>query len=90
MARYIGNIPYRNPDEEAYNFRTRPYTRSTDMTVDGNGRVTSVTYGDVRLTSITYDVENKITGYVETIGSSSYTVTITYDAAGDVTSVTRA
>lgn len=90
MARYIGNIPYRNPDEEAYNFRTRPYTRSTDMTVDGNGRVTSVTYGDLRLSSITYDVENKITGYVETIGSSSYTVTITYDAAGDVTSVTRA
>lgn len=90
MARYIGNIPYRNPDEEAYNFRTRPYTRSTDMTVDGNGRVTSVTYGDLILSSITYDVENKITGYVETIGSSSYTVTITYDAAGDVTSVTRA
>ena len=90
MARYIGNIPYRNPDEEAYNFRTRPYVRSTDMTLDGNGRVTSVTYGDVRLSSITYDVENKITGYVETIGSSSYTITITYDAAGDVTSVTRA
>jgi YD repeat-containing protein len=90
MARYIGNIPYRNPDEEAYNFRTRPYTRSTDMTLDGNGRVTSVTYGDKRLSSITYDVENKITGYVETIGSSSYTITITYDAAGDVTSVTRA
>ena len=89
MARYIGNIPYRNPDEEAYNFRTRPYTRSTDMTLDGSSRVTSVTYGDVRLSSITYDVENKITGYVETIGSSSYTVTITYDASGDVTSVTR-
>jgi YD repeat-containing protein len=90
MARYIGNIPYRDPDEEAYNFRTRPYTRSTDMTLDGNGRVTSVTYGDKRLSSITYDVENKITGYVETLGSSSYTITITYDAAGDVTSVTRA
>jgi YD repeat-containing protein len=90
MARYIGNIPYRNPDEEAYNFRTRPYTRSTDMTIDVNGRVTSVTYGDKILSSITYDIENKITGYVETIGSSSYTVTITYDAAGDVTSVTRA
>jgi len=90
MARYIGNIPYRNPDEEAYNFRTRTYTRSTDMTLDGNGRVTAVTYGDVRLSSITYDTENKITSYVETIGSSSYTFTITYNADGDVTSVTRA
>jgi YD repeat-containing protein len=60
------------------------------MTLDGNGRVTSVTYGDKRLSSITYDIENKITGYVENIGSSSYTITITYDAAGDVTSVTRA
>lgn len=90
MARYIGNIPYRNPDEEAYNFRTRPFTRATDLVEDGNGRVTSLTYGDMRLSSITYDAENKITSYVETIGSSSYTVSITYDASGNVTSITRA
>lgn len=90
MGRYIGNIPYRNPDEEAYNFRTRPYTRSTDMVVDGNGRVTSVNYGDKILSGLTYDAENKVTSYVETIGSSSYTFTITYDANGNVTSVTRA
>jgi hypothetical protein len=91
MARYIGNIPSRNPDEEAYNFRTRPFTRSSDLVEDGLGRVTSVTYGDKRLSSITYDSENKITGYIETIGSSSYTVTITYDSGtGNVTSITRA
>jgi len=90
MARYIGNIPYRNPDEEAYNFSTRPYTRSTDMTFDGNGRVASVAYGDKILSSLTYDTENKVTGYVERIGSSAYTVTITYDASGNVTSITRA
>jgi YD repeat-containing protein len=89
MARYIGNIPYRNPDEEAYNFRSRPYTRSSDMTLDGSNRVTSVTYGDKRLSSLTYDAENKVTSYVETIGSSSYTVSIVYDASGNVTSITR-
>lgn len=89
MARYIGNIPYRNPDEEAYNFSTRTYTRSSNMVLDGSNRVTSLTYGDKRLSSISYDSEDKITSYVETLGSSSYTVTITYDASGNVTSITK-
>lgn len=90
MARYIGNIPYRNPDEEAYNFTTRPFSRATDLVEDGNGRVTSVVYGDKQLSSIGYDAENKITSYIEKVGSTSYTVTITYDASGNVTSITRA
>ena len=89
MARYVGSVSSKNPNEEAYNFRTRPYTRSTDMTVDAQGRVTSVKYGDKTLSSFTYDDENKVTGFVEQIGSSTYTITITYDAAGDVTLVTR-
>lgn len=89
MSRYVGSVPSKNPNEEAYNSRTRPYTRSTDMTVDGQNRVTSVVYGDKALSSFTYDSENKVTGFIETIGSSAYTITITYDASGNVTSVTR-
>lgn len=90
MARYLGGIAFRNPNEEDYNFGTQPFTRSTQLVEDGNGRVTSVTYGDVRLTNITYDGENKITSYREYIGNSFYTFTITYDASGNVTSITRA
>ena len=90
MARYIGNIPYRNPDEEAYNFRTRPYTSSTDMTLDGSNQTTALTYGDVRLSSITYDALYRISSFVETIGSTSYTITFNYDGSGNLTSVTRA
>ena len=45
MSRYVGSVASKNPNEESYNFITRPYTRSTDMTLDGEGRVTSVTYG---------------------------------------------
>jgi YD repeat-containing protein len=89
MSRYVGSISSKNPNEESYNFRTRPYTRSSDMTVDGQNRVTFVRYGDKTLSSITYDAENKVTGFVETIGSSSYTFTITYDGSGNVTSITR-
>lgn len=89
MSRYVGSVSSRNPDEESYNFRTRPYTRSSDMTVDGNGRVLSVIYGDKTLSGFTYDGESKVTGFVERIGSSTYTITITYDASGNVTSVTR-
>ena len=89
MSRYVGSVASKNPNEESYNFRTRPYTRSTDMTLDGEGRVTSVTYGDKTLSSFAYDSENKVIGLVERIGSSSYAFIITYDAAGDVTSVTR-
>lgn len=90
MARYIGNIPYRNPDEEAYNFRTRPYTRSTDMTLDGSSQTTALTYGDVRISSISYDASFRVSSYVETIGSTSYTFTLNYDGSGNLTSVTRA
>lgn len=90
MARYIGNIPYRNPDEEAYNFRTRSHTRSSDTVLDGSERVTSLSYGDVSLSSILYDAQNRISSFVETIGSTSYTITLTYDGNGDLTSVTRA
>lgn len=89
MSRYVGSVSSKNPNEESYNFRTRPYTRSTDMTVDGQGRVTFVRYGDKTLSNLTYDAENKVTGFTEQIGSSTYTITITYDAVGDVTSVTR-
>jgi YD repeat-containing protein len=89
MSRYVGSVASKNPNEESYNFRTRPYTRSTDMTVDGSGRVTFVRYGDKTLSGFTYDAESKVTGFTEQIGSSTYTITITYDAAGDVTSVTR-
>lgn len=89
MSRYVGSVASKNPNEESYNFRTRPYTRSTDMTVDGSGRVTFVKYGDKTLSSFTYDAENKVTSFIEQIGSSAYTVTITYDGVGDVTSVTR-
>ncbi len=89
MGRYIGSIPSRNPNEEAYNFRTKSYTRSSDMTLDIDGRVTSVSYGDKILSGITYDAENKVTSFIEKIGSTSYTVTITYNNEGDVTSITR-
>jgi YD repeat-containing protein len=89
MSRYVGSVSSKNPNEESYNFRTRPYTRSTDMTVDGQGRVTFVRYGDKTLSSFTYDAESKVTSFVEQIGSSTYTITITYDTAGNVTSVTR-
>lgn len=89
MSRYVGSVSSKNPNEESYNFRTRPYTRSSDMTVDGQNRVTFVRYGEKTLSSFTYDGENKVTGFVETIGSSSYTITITYDASGNVTSITR-
>ncbi len=91
MSRYVGSVPFRNPNEEDYNFRTRTFTRSSDLVEDAQGRVTSVTYGDKRLSNITYDIEDKIISYVETIGSTSYTVTITYDfSTGNVTSITRA
>ena len=89
MARYIGNVPYRNPDEEAYNFRTRPYTRSTDMVFDVNGAVTYLKYGDQIISDITYDSLFRISTFVETIGSSSYTITMTYDVDGDIVSITR-
>ena len=89
MARYIGSTPFRNPNEEAYNFRTRSFTRSTDLILDDEERITFVKYGDKILSGITYDVENKIVSFIETIGSTSYIITITYDAAGDVTSITR-
>jgi YD repeat-containing protein len=89
MSRYVGSNSSKNPNEGSYNFRTRPYTRSSDMTVDGQGRVTFVRCGDKTLSGFTYDAENKVTGFTEQIGSSTYTIAITYDAAGDVTSVTR-
>jgi hypothetical protein len=90
MARYIGSTPFRNPNEEAYNFRTRSFTRSTDLILDADGAVTFVRYGDRTLSNITYDSLFRISTFIETIGSSSYTVTITYDADGDIISITRA
>lgn len=89
MSRYVGSNSSKNPNEGSYNFRTRPYTRSSDMTVDGQGRVTSVRYGDKTLSSFTYDSESKVTSFVERIGSTTHTITITYNASGDVTTVTR-
>ena len=89
MARYLGANAFKNPNEGDYNFSTQLFTRSSNLVEDGNGRVTSVTYGDSILTNITYDSENKITSYREYIGNSYYTFTITYDASGNVTSITR-
>jgi YD repeat-containing protein len=68
---------------------TSTYNSSTDLTLDESDRVSSITYEGKTLSSFTYDTENKVTGYTETIGSFSYTITITYDANGDVTSITR-
>ncbi len=90
MSRYVGSVSSKNPNEESYNFRTRPYTRSTDMILDADGAVTFVRYGDRTLSNITYDSLFRISTFIETIGSSSYTVTITYDADGDIISITRA
>ena len=90
MARYVGSVSSKNPNEEAYNFRTRPYTRSTDMVLDANGAVTYIKYGDVTISNILYDASYRISSFVETIGSSSYTITITYDVDSDIVSITRA
>jgi hypothetical protein len=59
------------------------------LILDAEERITFVKYGDKILSSITYDVENKVVSFIETIGSTSYTITITYDGVGDVTSITR-
>lgn len=68
---------------------TATYNSSTNLTVDGLGRVTSISYGGKTLSNFTYDTENKVTAYTEVIGSFSYAVTITYDANGNLTSITR-
>jgi len=89
MARYIGNTSQRNPNEEAIEQRTNVYSRAVGLTTDASNRVTYMKVGERAYSSISYNVENQITQYTETIFGVPQTFSISYDGDGNVVSITR-
>jgi hypothetical protein len=89
MARYIGNTSQRNPNEEAVEQRTIPFSKATGITTDSSNRVTFLRVGNRSYNSISYDTENRITAFTETIYGLPQNFTVSYDTDGNIVSITK-
>ena len=68
-------------------------TRTTELSYDGNGNLTSVTEKDgettVKTTTLDYDENGNLTTVTEDAGGKTITITLNYDGNGNLISVTR-
>jgi hypothetical protein len=88
MGRYVGSTGLQGQFVST-TLKTQPFTRATGITTDANNNVTSLTAGDISYPSITYNGSNFITAYTEVIGGVRRSYSISYDANGNVSSITE-